>query len=72
MINISAELPLNQFAVKIAERTGLPSESVVHVLATAIILAGEEAKSDFAGNIDAQQAVSNSAKSRPLRSNSGR
>jgi len=70
MVNISAELPLNVFAVKIAERTGLPPQSVVHVLATAMILASEACGSDITGTADPRCATSAGAIQHPLLRNS--
>ena len=46
MVKIAAELPLNEFAGKIAERTGLTLENVTHVLATALVVAGEDSGRD--------------------------
>lgn len=48
MVKIAAELPMNAFADKIAERTGLSPESVVHVLTTAMILANEASSHEVA------------------------
>ena len=43
MVKITTEEPLNCFAEKIAERTGISRQNVAHVLAAAIVVTKEEA-----------------------------